>query len=92
MTEYKGTSTALPQFRERLRQLGAFLGPLMRPTTQADRDGMLISRHFQTSDALGIPRERAMEILREELWKLGRPMADRVRAATERLSREEVKQ
>lgn len=71
------------------RQLSATIGPLMRPTTQADRDGLLITQHFQYADAMGVPRGRAMEIMRDELWNLGRPVADRVRAATERLCREE---
>lgn len=47
-----------------------------------------ITAHFLAADALGIPRERAMEVMREELWVRGRPIADRVRAATERLRRE----
>jgi hypothetical protein len=48
-----------------------------------------ITAHFLAADALGVPRERAMEIMREELWIRDRPIADRVRAATERLRGEQ---
>lgn len=81
--------SAAARLGERLRLIGLRFGPMPRPATQADRDGALIEQHFQYADAMGMSRERAMEILREELWSLGRPMAVRVKAATERLSREE---
>lgn len=81
--------SAAARLGERLRLIGVRFGPMLRPATQADRDGLLITRHFQYADAMGVSRERAMEILRDELWSRGRPMVDRVRAATERLSREE---
>lgn len=85
----EAAGSAAAPLGERLRLLGTSLGPLVRPVRKTDRDGSLITRHFQCADAMGVSRERAMEIMREELWSRGRPMADRVRAATERLSREE---
>jgi hypothetical protein len=51
-------------------------------------NGLLIERHFLTADALGVPREQAMRIMREELWTRDKPIADRVQAATERLREE----
>lgn len=51
-------------------------------------EGLLITAHFQTADKLGVPRDRAMQIMREELWTRGRPIRDRVQTATERLCEE----
>jgi hypothetical protein len=47
-----------------------------------------ITAYFQLADALGVPRDRALRIMREELWTRDKPIADRVQAATERLREE----